>query len=207
MKDTLRTASVTESYNEADDAIREKKAPLIARSIEIKKLRKDNDISHMASGASRIVGIVFLIGFSMAIVMIAALVIGDLMSSNDDKTPAIVSIFVGLIVSIVIFIRGLKAISKKNPKSKEDLSHLDNEEQGLAKQLQLLEHQQAELSAKKRALLLGEVSIANRDMKIVKKEQLEERPIEIHDTKVCPDCAEDVKILAKICRFCNHKFE
>lgn len=29
---------------------------------------------------------------------------------------------------------------------------------------------------------------------------------EIEDTKVCPDCAEDVKKAARVCRFCGHNF-
>jgi hypothetical protein len=30
---------------------------------------------------------------------------------------------------------------------------------------------------------------------------------EASETKVCPDCAEEVKAAARICRFCRHKFE
>ena len=31
--------------------------------------------------------------------------------------------------------------------------------------------------------------------------------LSVPDYKECPECAEDVKAKAKICRFCNHEFE
>ena len=104
-------------------------------------------------------------------------------------------------------IKLIKKIFKRKSINSETLNRISR----IEKRLSEIKEEIDSRKQRKKSLLEAEEVIASKDLKTEKMSIDDDNPTEKFDAnklsdKICPMCAETVKLAAKVCRFCNHKF-
>ena len=215
MKETIRTASVLEIYNEAIDNLIEERKSL---QIELASLQGTHFIKQNIRRiwnlfwkiVLTVLGVILII-FGLAVIITDIIFIFKLITSFS-LSESQEYLFEGPlpVIGLISPFLGIKLI-KKVFKSKNMDSETLNQILKIKKRLAEIEEEIDSRKQRKKSLLEAEEVIASKDLKTEKASIDDDNPTEKFDAnklsdKICPMCAETVKSAAKICRFCNHKF-
>jgi hypothetical protein len=209
MKETVRTASVMEIYNEAINALETEKRILQGQlTAENAKYTAKKGLYGTLHIVLKIVSIASYLFFGL----LSSFGIGSLLVGDIDN--------VNVAIFLIIFCGTLFAIGFFSwKKAKEFKAYYQGTFEPpiiveLEGKIQEIKFQIEERKTRKKSMLEAEEVIISKDLvpeketfadthTLVERKQL---PKEF-DTKECPMCGEDVKFKAKICRFCNYDFE
>jgi hypothetical protein len=193
MKETIRTASVLEIYNQAIVEFSKEKTKLELRLSGLIVMNKSKNVVR---------GIVFII---CALLTVFFFISGIAILANSHDTGVSVG---GVYFIVSVFFLGIayvQAIDMRGKNKNED------EINRLTSRIQELDREISDRKMKIKSLLQAEEVIVAKDLKTtsgkVTTQPFSDYVNQTNEEKVCPMCAETIKTAAKICRYCGHKFD
>ena len=214
MKETVRTASVLEIYNEAIRTLTEEKRSL---QIELKTLQGGDAAKQVAIRGSRILLLVLgaiiqlasaLLGSICVISAVSQLVLSEYTLTQGEA----VFLFITLLICIGPFFLG-RMLFKKGRAIKDPQRVNEARISEIGTRLNEIAATINDRTIRKRSLLEAEEVIVSKDIKTEKATGAPEEKTKTFDAssdsneKDCPMCAETVKEAARICRYCSYNFE
>jgi hypothetical protein len=200
MKETIRTASVLEIYNQAIQEFQKQKK-LLETELQIAKVKK----------ASSKVGYSFGKIFTSVILIVSYLMVFGsfkrLFNSNEEMSDVLKSFIFFIITSVIVTYLAIRFGRNVNNNNKaRDLRIIL-----ISSEIDKIDLEISERKMRIKSLLQAEEVIVAKDIKAAHQyadvELFSQDTVNLELEKVCPMCAETVKKAAKICRYCGNKFE